>query len=542
MAPARVRRRHRFRTQGGGGRMSGRLRGVVKWIAVAALALAVLYLVWTIYRSGQPLLAAAVLASFSIGFYVYLAPRAYTWRYLFPGLAGMLIFVVFPLLYTVRIGFTNYASRNLLTFERSTRYLLDQTASGEGGHYDFTLHGDGKGDYVFALRPRADESAPAPAGQAAPAPQLYVTAAVSLGKAQTVDVKPLPPGAPEPKDPEPLKVLIQQRMNLAKVKLRLPDGKQVSMTGLREFGPVEPLYRQNPDHTLTNLKTGDVLTPNFKTGFYETKAGEEVVPGFRVDVGLANYIQIATDPDFSGPFIAIFLWTVAFAGLTVLLTTIVGMTLATLLNWDALRFRTVYRTMLFLPYAVPGFISILVFRGLFNQNFGEINFILSHLFGIRPAWFLEPTLARLMILIVNTWLGYPYIMVLCTGLIKSIPYDIYEASALEGSGSLRTFFKITAPLILKPLMPLLVASFAFNFNNFVLISLLTHGSPDFLDTRVPAGSTDILVTYLNRIAFEDSGQQFGLASAISTVIFFLVAILSVVNLRLTKANEQEMRF
>jgi maltose/maltodextrin transport system permease protein len=146
-----------------------------------------------------------------------------------------------------------------------------------------------------------------------------------------------------------------------------------------------------------------------------------------------------------------------------------------------------------------------------------------------------------MILIVNLWLGYPYIMVLCTGLIKSIPSDLYEASAIAGAGPLTNFFKITAPLIIKPLTPLLIASFAFNFNNFVLIWLLTAGRPDFLNTRVPAGTTDILVSYTYRIAFQDSGQNFGLAAAISTVIFFLVALLSMANLRLMRVNVPERR-
>jgi maltose/maltodextrin transport system permease protein len=185
---------------------------------------------------------------------------------------------------------------------------------------------------------------------------------------------------------------------------------------------------------------------------------------------------------------------------------------------------------------VPGFISILVFKGLFNQNFGEINAILDGLFGIKPAWFADPFLAKCMLLIVNTWLGYPYIMVLCSGLIKAIPQDLYEASAIAGAKPMTNFFRITAPLIVRPLMPLLISAFAFNFNNFVLISLLTDGRPDFLNTKIPAGTTDILVSYTYRIAFQDSGQNFGLAAAISTMIFFLVALLSLANLRLARVN------
>jgi len=142
-------------------------------------------------------------------------------------------------------------------------------------------------------------------------------------------------------------------------------------------------------------------------------------------------------------------------------------------------------------------------------------------------------------LVVNTWLGYPYFLVLCTGLLKAIPMDLYEASAIAGARPLTNFFRITAPLIVKPLSPLIISAFAYNFNNFVLVSLLTNGRPDFLNTKIPAGTTDILVSYTYRIAFLDSGQNFGLAAAISTVIFFLVALLSYANLRVAARNARK---
>jgi len=97
------------------------------------------------------------------------------------------------------------------------------------------------------------------------------------------------------------------------------------------------------------------------------------------------------------------------------------------------------------------------------------------------------------------------------------------------------------PLIRRPLTPLLISSFAFNFNNFVLISLLTAGHPDFLDTTVPAGTTDLLVSYTYRMAFQDSGQQYGLAAAISTVIFLLVAAICLVQIRTTRIAEADKR-
>jgi len=511
----------------------------LRWAAIAAVALAMLWFVWLVYATGQALLAAAGLAACCLGLYVYAARPALAWRYLFPGIAGMAVFVVLPILYTVRVGFTNYSSRNLLDFERATQYLLEETTSGAGPRYAFTLHRDGPEFRLVFTPMREEEGAPG----AAP-PPVFVTPSLALLRASppaAVEAVPLARGSFQPGEPLSLKEVIQNREVLSRLKVRFPDGGQASMSGLREFAPLRPLYEREADGSLVNQKSGERLRPDRAIGFYVNPAGEPVRPGFKVDVGLDNYRRMATDPEFRGPFLAIFAWTVVFAGLTVLFTLLVGCTLAVVLNWEGLRLRGLYRTLLFLPYAVPGFISILVFRGLFNQNFGEINLILDQLLGIRPSWFADPTLAKIMILIVNTWLGYPYVMVLCTGLIKAIPVDLYEASALVGAGPLTNFFRITAPLIVKPLTPLLVASFAFNFNNFVLISLLTNGRPDFLNTRVPAGTTDILVSYTYRIAFQDSGQNFGLAAAISTVVFFLVAVLSMLNLRLTRAAAEEKR-
>jgi maltose/maltodextrin transport system permease protein len=359
--------------------------------------------------------------------------------------------------------------------------------------------------------------------------------------AQRIPVVPVAGSGFTPGEPLPLKEVIARADAIRAVTVQFPDGTSAAMASLREFTPYQALYKANPDRSLTNQKTGERLTPNFETGFYETAAGVPVKPGFRVSVGGEHYSRIFTDGKFRGPFLRVFAWTVVFASLSVLFTAIVGMLLAEILGWEGLRFAGVYRVLLFLPYAVPGFISILVFKGLFNRNFGEINLILDTLFGIRPNWTGNAMLARAMILIVNTWLGYPYVMLMCMGLQKAIPRELYEASALAGAGPLTNFLRITWPLIRKPLTPLLIASFAFNFNNFVLIFLLTAGRPDFLDTNVPAGETDILVSYTYRIAFEDTGQNFGLAAAISTIIFALVAILSIFNLRLTKASAPDRR-
>ena len=492
-------------------------------------ALALLWMVFGLWTAAQPLAAVGLLALGGSALYVYGTAQSVAWKYLFPGIVGMLVFVAFPLLYTVQIGFTNYSSSNLLDFERARAYLLEQSSVDEAQARAFTLHADGNAHRLKLMPPEGQS------GDALLTPPLQLKSA-----APPAAVPLQPQGALALGEPLNLRELIGHREALMALKLQRPaeqGGAVIRYAGLREFGLIQPLWAAQPDGSLKQLATGDVYTANRDTGFFETAAGERMPPGFKVGVGFANYARMLLDADFRGPFVSIFIWTVLFAGLTVLFSTALGMTLAVLLEWQNLKYRALYRTLLFLPYAVPGFISILVFKGLFNQNFGEINAILDALFGVRPAWFADPLLAKTMILIVNTWLGYPYIMILCSGLIKSIPSDLYEASAIAGAGPLTNFFKITAPLIAKPLTPLLISAFAFNFNNFVLISLLTDGRPDFLNTKLPAGTTDILVSYTYRIAFTDSGQNFGLAAAISTLIFMMVAVMALVQLRITQRGD-----
>lgn len=520
--------------------MSALLKAL-KWPIAIALMLAALYLVFRVHLAGQPLYALGLLVLFTAGFTVYLSDIAFPYRYLFPGLAGMAVFVAFPLIYTAQIGLTNYSSKNLLSQDRARQYLLEQVEPDQSGALSYTLHEEGE-EFRIIVVPYQDQVAwmDLPRLQSL-RDRAFISPPLALRSAsppERIKMLPLDQGSFEPNAPLALRELLPRREVLRNLKLEMPDGRLLSYAGLREFAPMTPQWTAAENGALQRAADGTLFTPNTRTGFFESAEGEIQQPGFKVFIGLDNYTRMLGSPDYRGPFLAIFIWTVVFAALTVLFCTAIGMGLAVMLNWEALRYRTLYRTLLFLPYAVPGFISILVFKGLFNQNFGEINAILDALFGVRPAWFADPTLAKVMLLIVNVWLGYPFVMVLCSGLLKSIPADLYEASAIAGAGPFTNFFKITAPLVSRPLMPLLISSFAFNFNNFVLIALLTDGRPDFLNTKIPAGTTDILVSYTYRIAFQDSGQNFGLAAAISTMIFILVALMSLLNLKLTGASKE----
>ncbi len=499
---------------------------VLKWLMLAILACITGYLIVLMYAQGEYLFAVVTLIISGAGFYIYANRHAYSWRYLYPGLAGMSLFVLFPLVCTIAIAFTNYSSTNQLTFERAQSVLLSREFQG-GKTVNFSLYPSGE---QWQLVLTSDDTA-----------QVLVSAPFSLksGAVQslTVHAEALPAG-----EKAGLRVITQHRQALGKLAVTLPDGEILRMSSLRQFSGTQPLYRLDPQNQqLTNVQTGTGYRPNPQTGFYQAVdtqgqwQAEKLSPGYTVGIGWGNFARVFGDEGIRQPFVSIFVWTVVFSLLTVVLTVAVGMVLACVVQWEELKGKAAYRILLILPYAVPAFISILIFKGLFNQSFGEINLTLSALFGIKPAWFSDPLTAKAMIIIVNTWLGYPYMMILCMGLLKAIPEDLYEASAMDGATPLQNFLRITFPLLIKPLTPLMIASFAFNFNNFVLIQLLTNGGPDMPGTTTPAGHTDLLVSYTYRIAFEGGGgQDFGLAAAVATLIFLLVGALALVNLKASR--------
>lgn len=508
-------------------------------VALGALVVGSLYGVVRVHAAGQALLALALLVTTVAALWVYGSARTTAARFLFPGIAAAIIFVIFPMLYTVSLGFTNYSSTNLLEPQQVRDHLLQEATVAPDTAREFTLERGSDGRLrVWLIPPKGAValpwvSAPVTLNPAQPEPAQTTLAELGAASAPHTDARPALPLS--------LKDTVTLLPALRLLTLRAPDGSTLELISLREFAVTQPLYQAQADGSLTDRLTGHTYRADDRIGFYVGDSGQRLLPGYRVSVGLQHYERLVSEPRFREPFVSVLVWTVLFSGLTVLGAGALGMLLAVLLNWDGLSGKAVYRAVLFLPYAVPGFISILVFKGLFNQNLGEVNLILHGLFGIRPAWFSDPLLAKVMLLVVNIWLGFPYMMVLCSGLIKAIPADLYEASAVAGAGPWTNFIRITLPLILKPLTPLLISAFAFNFNNFVLISLLTGGRPDQLDTTMPAGTTDILVSYTWRIAFQDSGQQFGLAAAISTVIFLIVAAITLLQMRFTRLAADESR-
>lgn len=509
-------------------RLSPRQKVLLKWLILVTIGTLNGYASIQMYYRGEVAFALLTIVITSLALYIFGSKKTYAHRYIYPGIAGIILFILFPLVYTIGLSVTNYSAKNQLSLERAQAVLQAKTFQ-SGDSYKFDLYRSDTG-YQIVIHDGVHQLA---------------TKVFHFDNVSKTEMALTPITSFTGKQKQTIKAIITHRSILGMMNLRMQDGTVIRMSGLRRFAAVMPLYTLQPDNkTLMNNQTGSVLKPNMELGYYQPVdkdgafVGHTISPGFIVNVGATNFKRVWEDEGIKQPFASIFLWTVMFSGITVALTLVIGLVLASVVQWEHLKGRSVYRVLLILPYAVPAFISILIFRGLFNQSFGEINMVLNALFGISPDWFSDPLLAKSMVIIVNTWLGFPYMMILCMGLLKAIPDDLYEASAIDGAGPIQNFIKITVPLMIKPLTPLLIASFAFNFNNFVIIYLLTSGGPNMIGTTEPAGYTDLLVSYTYRVAFEGSGgQDFGLASAIATLIFLLVGTLALINLRFVKLKQ-----
>ncbi|MGE0488431.1 MAG: carbohydrate ABC transporter permease [Vulcanimicrobiota bacterium] len=251
-------------------------------------------------------------------------------------------------------------------------------------------------------------------------------------------------------------------------------------------------------------------------------------------VGLKNFGKILAGPELQ-TFAKVLIWTLAWAAISVMASLAIGLLLSIPLNREDLKGAKVYRTLFIVPWAIPAFISVLMWQGLLNSDQGAFNMLLQGFGQEKIAWLDDPGWARFSVLLVNIWLGYPFMMTVCLGALQSIPKEIYEAADVDGASPWLQFRALTLPLLRSALVPVLVSSFAFNFNQFTAIYLLTEGGPTVPGSE--AGATDILLTYSYKLAFDL--YQYGTACAYAVFIFLIVAALSGANFRLTGAFEDE---
>ena len=255
-------------------------------------------------------------------------------------------------------------------------------------------------------------------------------------------------------------------------------------------------------------------------------------------VGLRNYADILGDFGFvkrseSGIFLNYlnFYWTLLFTILWTVTNVAIGVTsgliLALILNTKALALRPLYRVLLILPWAMPNYITALIWKGMFHQQFGVINQLLQ-VFGLPAvSWFDRPATSFLTALVTNGWLSFPFMMVVSLGALQSISADLYEAARVDGATRWQQFKAITLPSLKPALVPAVIISVVWTFNMFNIIYLVTGGEP--------SSSTEILVTQAYKFAFER--YRYGYAAAYSTVIFGILLVYGVIQNRVSKATE-----
>lgn len=253
-------------------------------------------------------------------------------------------------------------------------------------------------------------------------------------------------------------------------------------------------------------------------------------------VGFKSFVDLFKLKTWSSTFYGIATWNLIWAVIATVTTYFVGLFYALMINRKQTRFKRFWRTIFILPWAIPQFIAILIFRNILNGQFGPLNQMLVSLGLSGIPWLSDPFWAKVSLVIVNIWFGFPYWMALMSGVLTGIDKEIYEAADVDGANGSQKFWRLTMPLVMFSTAPLLIMAFAHNFNNFNLIYLLTQGGPVNVNYSY-AGSTDILISWIYKLTLDQN--QYNMASVVSILIFFVVASLSVWNFSRTKAFKEE---
>lgn len=447
--------------------------------------------------------------------FIYLSKRTKASRWLIPGTVLLVIFQIYPVLYTAVTAFSNYSTGHSISRDEAIQSLIDQNTNAveSGASFSFVALESGTrrslllSDEINGTYAIADEK--------------------SFKKVATGEI---PPGFTE---------IAQTKLRQADVQkwltfLRIPYSESTilkvdSFNTASEYRYI--LRYDKSTDKLIDIESGQALKEKDGSFFYLD--GTELDPGWKIWVGFKNFSDVVSNERIRGPFFRVLIWTFSYAILSVLTTFALGLLLATALNSPRIKGQRILRSLLILPYAIPGFLSILIWAGLLNDDFG----ILNRALGTSIPWLFDAQWAKVSTVLVNLWLGFPYMFLVTTGALQSIPSELAEAAEVDGATPRQAFMKIKLPLLLVTIAPLLIGSFAYNFNNFGGIYLLTGGGPAQNDSDV-AGATDILISYTYKLAFSSGqGAQYGLATAVSIIIFFIVASVSAISFRRTRALE-----
>lgn len=511
-------------------KVPGRATGVGALVAKIAVlggldALAV-FLAAILVQRGDFAIAGVVVVGAILITVIYLSDRLMPAKYIAPGLAFLAIFQVFVIGYTVYIAFTNYSTGHVLTRDQAVEALLSQSQSRlpDSPSYPLTIVQSGS-DLGFLVT--------APDGTALfgteDEPLEPIEAIFANGQAVAIDGY------------ESLRFvdILGRQDEVSSLAIPLSDdvadGSLRTLDGRIAYEYISSLSYNESTHALTNTITGETYRDGGE-GAFVSEDGTEILPGWQVNVGLDNFARAITEPSIRGPLVYVTAWTVAFAALSVGIIFALGLLMALLFNDSAMRGRTAYRIVMVLPYAFPAFLGAMVWSGMLSQSFGFINQVV--LGGASIPWLTDPTLAKVSVLMVNLWLGFPYMFLVATGALQAIPGEVREAARMDGTSRWQMLRHIELPLLLISMAPILIATFAFNFNNFNVIYLVTGGGPRDTGAGIPVGHTDILISLVYKVAFTGQNRDYGLASAFSILIFIVVAVISVISFRRTKSLEE----
>ena len=270
-------------------------------------------------------------------------------------------------------------------------------------------------------------------------------------------------------------------------------------------------------------------------------------PGKLFDwVGLQNFttmFSLSSGGGFALVFLRVLLWTFVWAFFATFTNYFLGLIIALLIHKKGIKLKALWRTLFVVAIAVPQFVTLLLMQKILDSD-GILNAVL----GTRILWITDQRyfalLTRVMIILVNIWIGVPYTLLMCSGILMNIPADYYEAAKIDGAGATRIFFDITLPYMLHITAPYLITQFVGNINNFNVIWLLTGGGPVdnvYYGGGTQAQSTDLLVTWLYRLT-TDQNPKYNVASVIGIVIFVISAVLSLITYNKTAAAKNEGEF
>lgn len=252
-------------------------------------------------------------------------------------------------------------------------------------------------------------------------------------------------------------------------------------------------------------------------------------------VGFDNFINIFTMKQWKDTFLNVFTWTLIWTAIATTLQIGLGLILALLVNDSRIKFKRFIRTFLILPWAVPAFVTILIFAAMFNDKFGTINRDLLSMFNIMIPWLQDPFWTKTALILIQTWLGFPFVFALFTGILQSVSQEWYEAADVDGGTRWQKFRFITFPHIMYATAPLLIMQYAGNFNNFNIIYLFNNGGPAVRGQS--AGGTDILISWVYKLTFELN--QYNMAAAISLILGLIVSGFAFFQFRKTRAFKEE---